>query len=608
MAIEDLKHQISRLPEQPGVYVYLDAGGQTLYVGKASHLRDRVGSYLNARGTSPRHDLLLDAAARLEVIVTDSVSEALMLEANLIKQRHPRFNIMLRDDKHYPFLVLTVAEPCPRVLVARRVERDGNVYAGPYMPSSLARRTMQLTHRVLGIRSCNEKIDGQRDRPCLEYDIGRCLAPCVAAICSDAAYATAVEKTRLLLGGRTGELVEQLTAEMTAAAAREAYEQAAHLRDGIRTLEALRGRQQKMATPAAGDRDAFGVKTGPSGTVLQVFLVRRGRVIDRVELMADAESAGAPESDVLGAAISQFYEDREVPPEIHVAHVPDDRDALEAWLGARAGRQVAIVVPRGPDRRGLLDLATRNASMAYQSRFSGGAAANYEALEQLREILGLASFPRRIECFDISTLQGAETVASMVVCEDGRMRRSDYRKFRVRTSIQPGGREKPDDFAAMHEVVQRRYQKILALGGPFPDLIVIDGGKGQLEAAYAALESLGLSNLVAVGLAKKEELVVTRDRPEPIALPVNHPSLLLLQRIRDEAHRVAVTFHRNARTARDLRSELDDIRGIGPRRRRALLEAFGSVSGVRRASREDLSAVVGTKAADAVLSHFARES
>ena len=608
MPIEDLKHQISRLPEQPGVYVFLDAGGATLYVGKAAHLRDRVGSYLNARGMSPRHDLLLDGAARLDAIVTDSVGEALMLEANLIKQRHPRFNIMLRDDKHYPFLMLTVAEPCPRVLVARRVERDGNVYAGPYMPSSLARRTMQLTHRVLGIRSCNEKIDGRRDRPCLEYDIGRCLAPCVASICSPDAYAAAVARTRLLLEGRTGELVEQLTTEMTAAAEGESYEQAAHLRDGIGTLEALRGRQQKMATPTAGDRDAFGLKTGPSGLVLQVFLVRRGRVIDRVELVADADSAGAPEADVVGAAISQFYAHREVPPEIHVGQLPEDRDALEAWLSARAGRHVSIVVPRGQDRRGLLDLATRNASMAYQSRFSGGAAANYEALEQLREILGLAAFPRRIECFDISTLQGAQTVASMVVCEDGRMRKSDYRKYRVRSAVGEGGEEKHDDCAAMHEVVQRRYQKVLALGGPFPDLIVIDGGRGQLEAAYAALELLGLANLVAVGLAKREELVVTRDRPDPIALPVNHPSLLLLERIRDEAHRFAVTFHRRARTSRDLRSELDDIRGIGPRRRRALLQAFGSLSGVRRASREDLTAVVGTKAADAVLSHFARES
>jgi excinuclease ABC subunit C len=606
MPIEDLKHQIGRLPEQPGVYVFLGRDQQTLYVGKAAHLRDRVTSYLGARGTSPRHDLLLDEVASLDSVVTDSVVEALALENNLIKGRRPRFNILLRDDKNYPYLKLTATESFPRVLVARRVERDGDVYAGPFMPASLARKTMSLAHRVFGIRSCQEQITGRRDRPCLEFDIGRCLAPCVDTLCTAEQYGAAVARTRLLFEGRTDELIGRLTAEMQEAAGGESFEQAAHLRDAIRTLETLRDRQQKMATPKLGDRDAFGLKSGRSGTIVHVFQMRNGRVIERVELVAESDNGGGePEPNILGAALGQFYLEHDIPPEIHVAGRPDDGDALEMWLSARAGRRVTIAVPRSHDRRGLLDLATRNAAMAYQSRFSGGAAANYDALESLGVILRLPAFPRRIECVDISTLQGAETVASLVVCEDGRMRRSEYRRFRVKgaASAVPA---KPDDLAAIREVVLRRYQGLLARGGPFPDLVLIDGGRGQVESAYAALESLGLGNLVAVGLAKKEELIVTRDRPAPIALDVDHPSLLLLRRIRDEAHRVAVSFHRNARRARDLRSELDDIPGIGPRRRSALLRRFGSAADVRRASREALGAVVGARAADAVLAHFAR--
>jgi excinuclease ABC subunit C len=369
----------------------------------------------------------------------------------------------------------------------------------------------------------------------------------------------------------------------------------------VRTLGQLRGRSQRMSAARLGDRDAIGVKTGPSGTVVQVFQMRGGRVIERIELVADPET-GQTESaeDVLEAAIPQFYADREVPPEIHVASVPDAVDTLEAWLSGRAGRAVRVLVPRAAGRRGLLDLATRNAAITYLARFGGGVIANYEALDTLRQVLALPSFPRRIECVDISTLQGSDTVASLVVCEDGRMRKGEYRKFRVRGASL-------DDVASMREVVRRRYARHLESGAPHPDLILIDGGAGQLSAAYDALRELGLADLVAVGLAKREELIVTRDRPEPIALPAHHPSLLLLERIRDEAHRFAVTFQRRARRQRDLRSDLDEIAGIGPRRRRALLSAFGSVAGVRRASRDALGAVVGAKAADAVLAHFARE-
>jgi excinuclease ABC subunit C len=630
MPIADLKRQIARLPEQPGVYLFSGRAGATLYVGKARVLRDRVRSYLGVQGLNPRLDALAAEADRLEVIVTDSVVEALALENHLIKQRSPRYNILLRDDKNYPYLQLTTSERVPRVLVARRVERDGNVYAGPFMPATFARKTMALTHRLFGIRSCNEGIDGRRARPCLEYDIKRCLAPCVAGICSEERYGQAVDHTRLFLEGRNDELAADLRARMADAARDERFEQAAQLRDAVRTVEALGARQQKMATPALGDRDAFGLYLGPSGAVVVVFQVRHGRVIERIELVTDAaHTEGETEAEVLRAALQQFYDMQPAPPVVHVPAELDEgeREPLETWLTARAGRRVRLLVPKRGEKRGLLDLAARNAAVAYQARFDETAAVHYEALERLQSALGLVSLPHRIECFDISTIQGSETVASMVVCEDGRMRRGEYRKYRIRGQRPEAGGPTPeggvsggkgtrngergtsgrvlDDFASMEEVVLRRCRRLLENGGPFPDLVLIDGGTGQLSAAYHAFEQLGLANLVAIGIAKKKELIYTRDRSEPIALPADSPALRLVQRIRDEAHRFAVTFHRRARTLRDLRSALDDIPGVGPRRRRALLTRFGSLTGVRRATREELTAVVGAKAADAILRHFA---
>ena len=626
MPIRELKDQIARLPEQPGVYLYFNAAGETIYVGKARALRDRVRNYLGAYGVDAKTDALLDEVARLEVILTDSVVEALALENNLIKQRSPKYNIRLRDDKNYPYLQLTATEAFPRVLVARRFERDGNFYAGPFMPARFARKTMALTHRLFGIRSCNEVITGQRGRPCLEYDIKRCIAPCVDTICSAEEYGRAVGLTQLFLEGRNEELLKTLKGRMVDAAEGERFEEAAQLRDAMRTVQTLHDRQQKMARTELGHRDVFGLKLGPAGLVVQVFQVRNGRVVERVELGTEAAIVGATQGEVLETAIQQFYELRGAPPEVHVPVEPDNRDALETWLGEQSGRRVKIVVPQRGDKRGLVDLANRNAALAYQNRFNQATAAQYDALETLRAVLALPALPRRIECFDISTIQGSETVASMVVCEDGRMKRSEYRKYRVRgfglgagdwkrrrseaipgLEIPASSPQTPaaDDFAAMHEVVQRRYRKLLEEGGPFPDLIVIDGGKGQLSAAYAALEELGLANLVAVGIAKKEELLFTRDRDDPIALAADDPALLLVQRIRDEAHRFAVTFHRRARTLRDLHSELDHVPGIGPRRRRTLLRKFGSLAGVRRATREELAAEVGAKVADAVLAFFA---
>jgi excinuclease ABC subunit C len=622
MPIHELKEQIGRLPEQPGVYLYFNGDGETIYVGKARALRDRVRNYLGAYGNDAKTDALLDEVVRLEVIVTDSVVEALALENNLIKQRTPKYNIMLRDDKNYPFLQLTTNEPFPRVLVARRVERDGSFYAGPFMPAHFARKTMALTHRLFGMRSCNEVITGKRGRPCLEYDIKRCAAPCVDSICSVEDYGRAVNVTQLFLEGKNDELMTTLRGRMADASEGERFEEAAQLRDALRTVQTLHDRQQKMATAELGHRDVFGLKLGPGGVVIQVFQVRSGRVVERVELGTEDAIVGTSEGDVLEAAIQQFYELRAAPVEIHVPAEPNEREALEAFLSQRARRRVKIVVPQRGEKRGFVDLANRNAALAYQTRFNQAKTAQYDALETLQHVLALPGLPRRIECFDISTIQGSETVASMVVCEDGRMRRSEYRKFRIRGDLGAGllaARRSPpvesqipnaesrlqDDFASMHEVVLRRYRKLLEHGGPFPDLVLIDGGKGQLSAAYAALEALGLANLVAVGIAKKEELIFTRDHEDAIALASNDPALLLIQRIRDEAHRFAVSFHRRSRTIRDLRSELDHVAGIGPRRRKILLTTFGSVAGVRRATREELAAVVGAKTADAVLAFFA---
>jgi len=602
MPIQDLKEQIGRLPEQPGVYLWGNRAGETVYVGKARSLRDRVRSYLGAWGMSPRHDALLDEIASLEVIVTDSVMEALALENNLIKQRAPKYNILLRDDKNYPYLRLTTSEAFPRLLVARSVdEKDGDFYAGPFLPAKLGRRTMVLSHRLFGLRSCNEVITGRRGRPCLEYDIKRCIAPCVAELCTEERYGEAVSNTKLLLEGRTEELADTLRDRMQSAAEAERFEEAAQLRDALRTVQTLAERQQKLATPQSSDRDVFGLKLGPSGGVVQVFAMRGGRVVERVELAIEAGAVAGGDADVMGAVLGQFYERRVPPPEIDLPADVDDAEAMGQWLSERAGRKVRLLVPQRGDRRALVELATRNAELSYRTRHNEIIAAHFEALETLRAVLALKAMPRRVECFDISTIQGAETVASMVVCEDGRMKKSDYRKFRIRQLPEKGS----DDFAAMREVVQRRYRAVLEAGGPFPDLILIDGGPGQVSAAYEALESVGLGNLEAVGIAKREELLIPR-HGEPIGLPVNDPALLLVQRIRDEAHRFAVTFHRKARSMRDLRSELDDVPGVGPRRRRALLRAFGSLSTVRRATREELASVVGAKVASAVIDHFAR--
>ena len=604
MAIRDLKAQISRLPEQPGVYIYLDRADKTIYVGRARSLKDRVRSYITSYGANPKTDALLNDIMSLEIIITDSLVEALVLENNLIKQRLPKYNILLRDDKNYPYLQLTTNEVFPRVVVARSVVRDGNFYAGPFLPASFARKTMSLTHRLFGIRSCNEIITGKRGRPCLEYDIKRCIAPCVEELCSQSEYMSAVKRTQLFLEGRNKELIVDLHKQMQDASDEQRYEQAAEIRDSIRTIKTLSLRQQKMATVRLGDRDAFGIKIGQAGTVIQVFQVRSGKVVERIELVTDGVGVIQDQkAEIVRAAVQQFYEIRNVPMEVHVPIELDDQETLNHWLSVRAGRRVRLCVPKRGDKRRLLDLATRNAMLAYSTRYSEAAQVDSTALDELKLVLELATRPRRVECFDISTIQGSETVGAMVVNENGLMQRSEYRKYRIRGD---GKSTFHNDFAAIAEVVLRRYRLVLERGGPFPDLVIIDGGKGQLSAAYKALESLGLSNLMAISIAKRQELIFVRDNKDPIVLSERSPALRLIQRIRDEAHRSAVTFHRRARTIRDFSSDLDTVPGIGHRRRYKLLQQFGSIAQVRRATREELLPIVGPKLSDAIIAHFTR--
>lgn len=611
MAIQDLRKKIARLPEQPGVYIWVNKAGRTIYVGKARSLRARVKSYLSAWGTSRKIEALLKEISDLEIIVTDSVIEALALENHLIKERAPKFNVLLRDDKNYPYLKLTTSETFPRLIVARQIEQAGDFYAGPFLPSRVAHRTMGLAHRLFGIRSCNEIINGDRGRPCLEYDIKRCVAPCVSDICSEKEYQEAVYRSQLFLEGRNDELVKQLHEEMENAAEAERFEEAARLRDAVRDIQAIQNRQQKISTISLGDRDIFGLKLGLSGGVVQVFSMRRGRVVERFELLINSDAIADNESDVLETALQQFYEVRMPPKEIHVSNSLENIDLLVSWLSSRGARKVQIKVPRRGDKRALVDLAIRNAKISYQAHFNANTAAHFEALEKLRLLLRLPVLPRRIESVDVSNIQGSETVASLVVCEDGRMKKKDYRKFRIKgnltdsdTKLHRTGTLPVNDYAAIREVIHRRYRALLDRGGPFPDLILVDGGKGQLSVSYEALEEIGLGNLLVVGIAKREELLYVKNKKEPIVLDSHDPALLLVRRIRDEAHRFAITFHRHSRMLRDLRSELDAIPGIGSKRRKALLNAFGSVSGVRRATLEEVGVVVGPRVAAVVIDYF----
>jgi excinuclease ABC subunit C len=595
-----LADKLQTLPTRPGVYLFKGLDGGVLYVGKARVLRDRVRSYFqSSRPLEAHKSRMVEAIADLDLVVTDTEMEALALENNLIKRHKPPYNVRLRDDKNHPYLKLTLAEEYPRLYVVRRPGEDGNVYGGPYIPASLGRKTAGLARRLFGIRSCKETLNGRRPRPCLQYQIKRCLAPCVAEVCSPERYRESCEAARLFLEGRAEEVTRRLRQQMEMAAAEDHFEEAASLRDQVRALERLEA-PQKITTTDLEERDLFGTHLEADRAAVQVFSVRDGKVVAREGYLL--ERLTEPEA-LLATTIQQFYAaGRYVPRELLVAEAVPDRELLEAWLGARRGTMVHIRTPRRGEKVRLLELVVRNARLAFDLEWKHPRRQSQEILRALQDVLDLEVAPRRIECFDISNIQGADIVASMVAFEDAAPKKSDYRKFRVRGVVGA-----PDDFASMREVVGRRYRRLLEEGKELPDLVLVDGGKGQLGAALSALEELGLGDQPVASLAKKEELIFLPGREAPIALPRHSPVLQLVQRVRDEAHRFAVGFHRKARSARTLRSELDDIPGVGPTKRRALLSRFGSVRGVRGASEAELVTVVGKATAARVQAHFGKE-
>ena len=589
-----LTEKLETLPVRPGVYMFKDAEGHVLYVGKARVLRDRVRSYFQAgRPVDPQRGDMVSQIADLDLVVTDTEMEALALENNFIKRHQPRFNILLRDDKNHPYLKLTLDEEYPRIYVVRRVAEDGNAYGGPYIPAKLGRRTASMVHRIFGIRSCKEILNGRRPRPCLQYQIKRCLAPCVAEICSLDRYHQAAQDARLFLEGRTDEVVKSLRAQMEEAAQDSRFEEAATLRDHIRALDRLEA-PQKITTTDIDERDLFGSHVEWDRGALQIFSVREGKVVGREGYLV--HRVAEPER-FLSSAIQQYYADgqRYVPREVLVPVEIPDRGLLEEWLSARRGTQVRIRIPQRGEKVRLLEMVVRNARLAFDLEWRHPRTQSEEILRGLQDLLQLEVEPRRIECFDISNIQGSDMVASMVMFEDDLSKKSDYRKFRIKGL---GGT--PDDFASMREVVGRRYRRLLEEGKELPDLVLIDGGKGQLSAATEALAELGLGDQPVASLAKREELIFVPGHDEPVALPRSSPILQFVQRVRDEAHHFAIGFHRQTRSKRTLRSELDEIPGIGPIKRRKLLSRFGSLRGVRGASIEELTSAVGRTTAERI--------
>jgi excinuclease ABC subunit C len=595
----DLRQKLVELPTSSGVYLFRGKGGEILYVGKARSLRSRVRSYFQeARVDSPKLDRLVERIRDLEVVVTDTEREALVLENSLIKTHKPRFNVLLRDDKNHPYLKLTLDEAYPRLYVVRQPGSDGAFYSGPYVPASLARKTMNLVHRLFGIRNCKERLDGKRPRPCLQYQIKRCIAPCVDSIVSLPDYRRAAEDAKLFLEGKNDDLIASLKRKMHEAADEERFEEAARLRDNLRTLEDL-GTRQKMAGVRGDESDIFGFYREGLQAVLQVFSVRSGKVVDRDSFhLADLEIQD--DASLIQACLEQYYElGRYVPDRVHVPLDFSGRSLVSEWLTNKKGTKVDVHVPQRGSKKRLVDLVSRNARLAFELDFHEEGRQAAERLESLRVALGLADRPQLIEGFDISNIQGTDVVASMVSFERGQPKRGAYRKFKIRGL--KGG--KPDDFASMREVVLRRYRRVLEEGKDLPDLILIDGGKGQLGAALSALEELGLSHLDIVSLAKREEEIYRPGRPDPLLLDPHSPARQLLQRVRDEAHRFAVTFHRQQRKARDLGSSLESVPGVGPKTRRKLLLHFKSLKGVKEASLDDLRRVLGSKLGERVHQH-----
>src|ERR1041385_2707735 len=632
----DLQEKIRTIPTEPGVYLYKNAGGEVIYVGKAKNLRSRVRSYfLLGRAEDAKTGTLLREATDVDYIVVDNEKEALALENNLIKQKKPRFNILLRDDKTYPYVKLTLGEQFPRVYVTRRLRKDGSVYFGPYFPANLAYRIVDLIHRNFLVPSCKVDLTRFHPRPCLQYYIKRCLGPCVEGLTTPEIYQEAVRDVKLFLEGRQTDLSRSLRERMAKAAEAQEYERAAKYRDLISTVEQLQ-EKQRIAAAEGDDADVFGYHFENGMLAVNLFHMRGGRVVDRREFFwedlpdlttdHDATSIpGRPQADggrasspvtadfdpgtLLSSFLMQLYIGQPyIPRNIYVPVDFEDREALEEVLseqlageGGRATR-VNIVVPQRGEKRSLIDLAGNNAKQSYDQRFRVMKPNTKAIQEALQDALNLPEPPKRIECFDISHIQGAETVASMVVWENGQMKKSDYRKFIIRTV------QGVDDFASMREVVTRRYKRIQDEKNEMPSLILIDGGLGQLHAAAEALATLQIINQPLAAIAKREEILyVYGQEQDPIALDHHSPVLHLIQMIRDEAHRFAVTFHRKRRQIRDRATELLEIPGVGASTTRRLLEHFGSLQAVKQADPAALSAVVTRTQAEAILDHFRKQ-
>ncbi len=637
----DLHEKIRTLPTGPGVYLYKNADGEVIYVGKARNLRSRVRSYLlEASQANAKTGSLMREAVDLDYILVDNEHEALALENNLIKQRKPRFNILLRDDKTYPYVKLTLGDRYPKVFVTRRLRRDGSAYYGPYFPGNLAYRVVELIHRAFLLPSCKVDLNREHPRPCLQYYIHRCLGPCVRALTTPEAYTEAVRDAQTFLEGRTAELEKSLHERMAQAAADEQFELAAKYRDLLVTLSQM-SEKQRIASAQDDDADVFGFHYENGMIAVNLFHLRAGKIVDRREffweelpefLMNAADElenpSGTPVSSgraapdtfhpavLFSALLKQLYIDQPyVPSAVYVPVDFPDRPALADLLARQTHHRVEIAVPQRGEKRSLVDLAGQNAKQSYDQRFRVLQPSRKAVAEALQDAFTLEEPPQRIECFDISHIQGAETVASMVVWENGEMNKSAYRKFRIKTV------EGVDDFASMREVITRRYRHAAPVAengsqaaevpphAELPSLILTDGGLGQLHAAAQALESLGIVSQPLAAIAKREEVIyLYGQEEEPIVLDRRSPVLHLIQRIRDESHRFAIAYHRKRREMRDRDSELLAIPGVGPRTRQRLLEHFGSLRSVSTATLEALSAVVPPRTAQTIHNHFTTAS
>ena len=589
-SVVQLREKASQLPTDPGVYLYKDEAGKILYVGKAKNLRSRVRSYfLEDRLADARTGTLITEARDVHYILVDNEKEALALENNLIKQYKPRFNILLRDDKTYPYIRLT-SEKFPRVYVTRRL-RKGEQYYGPYFPGNLAHRLINFIHRSFKVPSCRVDLTRNHAAPCLEYHIHRCLGPCVQGLTTDEAYADAVRSVQMFLDGRNRDLVHQLRDKMAEASDNQMYEQAAAMRDLITTVEEL-DQRQKMAAAAGDNTDIFAYHAEPPLAAVNLFHLRNGRIVDRREFFWE-DLADFDPAEFLSALVKQVYLNQGyIPDHIHVPAEFEDRDVLEEWLSEKRGKKVEIHTPQRGQKKAMLALVETNAQHSFEARFRVMKPTSAAISTALGEVLGLEQGPERIECFDISHIQGTDKVASMVVWEKGRMKKADYRKFIIKTVV--GN----DDFASMREVVGRRYGRLKEEGQPMPGLVLIDGGLGQLHAAAEALEGVGVVNVPLASIAKREEIIyVLGAEDEPIVLDRFHPVLHLVQTVRDEAHRFAVSFHRQRRSSARLTSELVTIEGVGPKTAQKLLRELGSLDAVKKASEEELAAVIGPAAA-----------